>query len=50
MFGFIEKASSDLTSLCEIDPLISYDGEGLDAFAENLKGKVVELPFYLKKE
>eukprot|EP01126_Amoeba_proteus_P039552 TRINITY_DN4182_c0_g1_i1.p1 TRINITY_DN4182_c0_g1~~TRINITY_DN4182_c0_g1_i1.p1 ORF type:complete len:315 (-),score=50.77 TRINITY_DN4182_c0_g1_i1:185-1129(-) len=41
--GIILNDTSD--GLCEISPLVSYDGEGL----EFLEGKHVTLPFYLNK-
>ena len=44
------RACGELNSVCEVDSLISYDGEGLEEYVEKMKGKVLELPFYLKKE
>lgn len=43
--GKIIENSNPEDSLCEISPLISYDGEGLEEF---VRGKEFQMPLYLK--
>lgn len=45
---FVLIIKGDLEGLCEIDPLLSYEGEGLEEVALKLKGQKVRLPLYIK--
>lgn len=45
---FSKKADGNIDNLCEINPILSYDGEGLEEFAKRFD-KPVDLPFFLEK-